>query len=196
METTDSSSPLENAAIREVLLVEYKSLREEIFKKMDHRTNLNISMLTVSMITLGAGVERKSEMILLLAPVVSVLFGFLIAFNNYSIYGITSHIRDSIEPKFRENESSLFQWHNIRAPGKDRMRRLMLVYHFPNMLAVITPSTAGVVSAWTIETISPVKAFLTLVDLAFITTYLVAYWTIARGSVHIRLENPEEIPQK
>lgn len=76
------------------------------------------------------------------------------------------------------------------------MRRLMLVYHFPNMLAVITPSTAGVVSAWTIETISPVKAFLTLVDLAFITTYLVAYWTIARGSVHIRLENPEEIPQK
>lgn len=108
METTDSSSPLENAAIREVLLAEYKSLREEIFKKMDHRTNLNISMLTVSMITLGAGVERKSEMILLLAPVVSVLFGFLIAFNNYSIYGITSHIRDSIEPKFRETRAAFF----------------------------------------------------------------------------------------
>jgi uncharacterized membrane protein len=71
--------------LSEVLLAEYKTLRDEILKKMDHRTSLVVCSVTVSSAVLGFGIERKSAPLLLVSPLVSLLIGILILFHNVQI---------------------------------------------------------------------------------------------------------------
>lgn len=54
----DETSDVE--VVREILLTEYKCLRDEVCKKMDHRVSLIVSSVTTSVVALGVGVERGS----------------------------------------------------------------------------------------------------------------------------------------
>jgi hypothetical protein len=53
---------------REILLAEYKALRDEIIKKMDHRATFRISALTLTVAAIAAGVQFRNNMLLLLVP--------------------------------------------------------------------------------------------------------------------------------
>lgn len=68
--------------VSEVLLAEYRALREEIVKKMDHRTSMVVCSVTVSSAVLGFGIERQSGPLMLVAPLVSLLLGIIILFHN------------------------------------------------------------------------------------------------------------------
>lgn len=92
---TDHRDPV----AREIILAEYKALRDEIIKKMDHRTTFRISALTLTLAAIGVGVERKSDVVLLLVPIVAVLFNFVAIYHSIQIGRAADYIRDKIEPK-------------------------------------------------------------------------------------------------
>lgn len=83
---------------REIILAEYKALRDEIIKKMDHRTTFRISALTLTLAAIGVGAERKSDVVLLV-PIVAVLFNFVAIYHSIQIGRAADYIRDKIEPK-------------------------------------------------------------------------------------------------
>lgn len=82
---------------RELLLTGYKALRDEICKKMDHRTSLLISSVTVEIAALGVGVERKSSAVLLLAAIFAFIFGMLTVFHGRQIGEVSQYIIRRIE---------------------------------------------------------------------------------------------------
>ena len=172
---------IDNPAIRELLLLEYKTLRDEIFKKMDHRTTLSVSSLTVSSVLLGVGLDRQSREILLVVPMISCLFGLLVAFNNLSINNITDYIRDDLEPRFSCYVPGLLLWHGSQAPRAKRMREIFAVYHLPNILVVLIPVISSVISAWAVLGSLAIGLFLTALDLLLTILYVSRYLRVARG---------------
>jgi hypothetical protein len=94
-------SNTEDDVAREILLTEYKALRDEIIKKMDHRATFRISALTLTLGAIGVGAERKSDVLLLLVPVVAVLFNVVAVFYSLQVARAADYIRDNIEPKLQ-----------------------------------------------------------------------------------------------
>ncbi|MEV7044290.1 hypothetical protein [Amycolatopsis sp. NPDC051061] len=98
VESSDVNDIIGDAGFaRDLLLAEYRTLRDEILKKMDHRTSLVVCSVTVSSAVLGFGIERKSASLLLVSPLVSLLLGILIAFYNMQIGIASEHLRRHYE---------------------------------------------------------------------------------------------------
>jgi len=87
---------------REILIAEYKALRDEIIKKMDHRATFRISALTITVAAMAAGVQFENNLLLLLVPIVAVLFSNVAVFYSVQIGRAADYIRDHIEPKLDE----------------------------------------------------------------------------------------------
>src|SRR3954465_3321262 len=83
--------------LREVMLTEYKALRDEQLQRMNNRITLIVASLTVSGALIGVGLERASAPLLLFVPVTASLFGLLHAYHHVAIKELGAHIRDAIE---------------------------------------------------------------------------------------------------
>ena len=123
----------------DVLLIEYRSLRDEILKKMDHRTSLVVCSVTVSSAVLGFGIDRRSGALLLVSPLVSLLLGTLILFQRVQIREAVEHLRERIEVPLVERFDGFVGWHMAERDPKYRLGRRMLPYHLPLILIAIAP---------------------------------------------------------
>lgn len=128
----------------EVLLAEYKTLRDEILKKMDHRTSMVVCSVTVSSAVLGFGIERQSGPLLLVSPLVSLLLGILILFHNIQIGEVSEHLRSHVEKPISGHFGGYKGWHELKGDPKDRLRQRMLPYHLPLVLIAITPAVVAI----------------------------------------------------
>jgi hypothetical protein len=170
---------LEDAAAREILLCEYRALRDEICKKMDHRTTMTVSSITVSLVALGVGIERKSGVLLLLIPMVCVLFGLFVVFNNKSIADISEYIKRNIESGFGRVHPAMPAWHTSLKHPAAHMKEIFTIYHLPNMLVVLAPSLASLAIAWAQEAPPTTLLPLTLLDALLLIAYILQYVRIA-----------------
>ena len=128
----------------DLLIAEYRTLRDEILKKMDHRTSLVICSATVSSAVLGFGIERQSPPLLLVSPVVSLLLGIFILFQNVQIRVLSEHLRERIEEPASRQVGRLTGWHQAMGDPKGGTRRLLLLpYQFPLVLITITPAVVA-----------------------------------------------------
>jgi hypothetical protein len=130
--------------VSDVLLAEYKTLRDEILKKMDHRTSLVVCSVTVSSAVLGFGIERQSGSLLLVSPLVSLLLGILIFFHNTQIGETSEYIRERIEGPISKRYPGLVGWHEEHGYPKNRLKQRMLPYHLPLILIAVAPAVVAI----------------------------------------------------
>lgn len=128
----------------DVLLSEYKALRDEILKKMDHRTSMVVCSVTVSSAVLGFGIDRKSAPLLLVSPLVSLLLGILVVFHNVQIGETSEHLRRQVEGPLAERFPGFLGWHHSKSDPKYRLKQRMLPYHLPLILIAIAPALVAV----------------------------------------------------
>lgn len=128
----------------DVLLAEYKSLRDEILKKMDHRTSLVVCSVTVSSAVLGFGIDRKSGALLLVSPLVSLLLGTLILFQNVQIGETAQHIRRQFDGPLVDRFDGYVGWHIYKRDPKYLFRQRILPYHLSLILIAVAPALVAI----------------------------------------------------
>ncbi|GGS58682.1 MULTISPECIES: hypothetical protein [Actinokineospora] len=158
---------------RELVLAEYRALRDESMKRMDHRVTLLVSSLTISGAILGFGVERKDGSLLLVAPVMAVLFGLLVLYHTAIVAEIAQHVATRIEAPMNALYDGAMGWHT-RPERQNRFRGLSLL-HLPIMLTVLAPTVAALVLAWQFDGSLGTKIPLAVLDGALVVYYLVQY---------------------
>jgi hypothetical protein len=164
----------------EFLLSEYKALRDEILKKMDHRTSMVVCSVTVSSAVLGFGIDRKSGSLLLVSPLVSLLLGMLILFHNVQIGETSEYLRQKIEDRLAVNFQGFSRWHgSSKSDPRFRIRKGMLAYHLPLILIAVSPAVVAIPLA--LANISPfiLTMPVLVVDVVLLAIYaalLVKHW--------------------
>ncbi|MFE5569417.1 hypothetical protein ACFQ68_30825 [Amycolatopsis japonica] len=128
----------------EVLLAEYRTLREEILKKMDHRTSMVVCSVTVSSAVLGFGIDRQSGPLLLVSPLVSLLLGILIVFHNVQIGECSDHLRKQVEDPLFETFQGFYGWHRGKSDPKYRVKQRIIPYLLPLILIATAPAMVAV----------------------------------------------------
>ncbi|WP_309115998.1 hypothetical protein [Saccharothrix sp.] len=128
----------------ELLLAEYKGLRDEIIKKMDHRTSMVVCSVTVSSAVLGFGIERQSAPLLLVSPLVSLLLGLLILFQNMQIGLASEHLRKNLEQPLSKHVTGFTGWHEAMANPRVRVVQRLIPYHLSLVLIAVAPATVAI----------------------------------------------------
>ncbi len=167
-------------AAREILLVEYKALRDEIAKRMDHRVTFRISALTLTLAATAVGVERKSGILLLLAPTVSIMFSTIATYISVQIERISGYLREVVEPKLNHLAAGSAGWHAFEGSRSSRFRQTFMPYHVPMFVLVVVPTFVAVGLGWTYTTSVPISTLLTVVDAVLFTLFM---WNYGRSEV-------------
>jgi hypothetical protein len=157
------------------MLTEYKSLRDECLKRMDHRVTLLVSSITVSSAIVGLGVERNSGTLLLVAPTVAVLFGLLVLYHTKVIADVARYLVAYIELPLDKQYPGTFGWHTRPPWRTTRFREIFTVFHLPIMLTVVVPAGAALVLAWQYEGPVGVKVPLAALDGVLVALYVTQY---------------------
>jgi hypothetical protein len=165
-----------DAAEREILLTEYKALRDEILKKMDHRATFRVSALTLTVAAIGVGAERKSGLLLLLAPIVITLFSNLAIYHSVQIARAANYIRDVIEPKLDRQAPGSIGWHHFTSDRSSQFRQTFLSHHVPNLMIVIVPTTVAVALGWSYPDSVLLSTIVTVVDSVLVGVFLWNYY--------------------
>jgi hypothetical protein len=132
------------AHIREMMLAEHSTLREEQLRRMDHRITLIVGSLTASAALIGVGLERQSAALLLTAPIIAGLFGLLHIYHHVAIREIGDYIREHLEIPLGDGLQEWQGWHVTHASPTKRFKRLLLVWHVPIMCVTLVPSVVSI----------------------------------------------------
>src|SRR5262245_27984252 len=154
----------------ELLLAEYRAMREEITKKMDHRTSMVVCSVTVSSAVLGFGIERQSAPLLLVSPIVSLLLGILVMFTNVQIGIASEYLRTRIERPVLSRFNDPVGWHQSMV-AKIRWAQQILPYYLPLTLIAVTPAIVAI--PLTLSNFGPVTS--TAPVLAVVCLLLILY---------------------
>jgi hypothetical protein len=168
----NSSADVE--ATREITLTEYRGLRDEICKKMDHRASFIVTSVTTSIVALGVGTERESGPILLLTPIIAALFGMLIIIHERQIKETSEYICDKIELPLSEVYPNSMGWHLTKGEMIKLQGRLPAFY-LPLILIMAIPSAAGFALAWSFRNPLGLTAPLAAAGLVLIIVYTIQY---------------------
>jgi hypothetical protein len=160
--------------VREILLTEYKCLRDEVCKKMDHRVSLIVSSVTTSVVALGVGVERGSGPILLLTPIIAGIFGLFIIFHDRQIGEVSDYICDKIESPLLKHYPNSIGWHLMRRRTVGRRERFPGFY-LPLFVVIFVPSVAGFSLAWTFRNPLGLTIPLAIASLGLLIVYPIQY---------------------
>ena len=157
------------------MLAEYRALRDEILKKMDHRTTYRLATLTLSVGATGVGVQLKSPLLLLLVPMITLLLGNLTAFQTIQVSRLSTYVREQIEKPLRNEFPDSMGWHHSNGNRTARLRESLAVSYIPNAAIPIVPSLVAAGLAWTYGDNLPGKVFLTCVDAVLLIYFLYLY---------------------
>ncbi|MCR3753726.1 hypothetical protein LX88_007735 [Lentzea californiensis] len=155
----------------DILLAEYKALRDEIIKKMDHRTTLRVSATTLSLAAVGVGVERRSSAILLLVPVIVALLANMANFQTVQIGRLSRYIEE-IEGKLVGLHPGVIGWHTRSTDRKLRFRQIFVVYHLPNLTIVLAPAFLAMTLGWIYSDSLKISVILTCFDTVVLGLFL------------------------
>ncbi|MGV9679221.1 hypothetical protein ACWDSJ_28400 [Nocardia sp. NPDC003482] len=160
---------------REIILAEYKTLRDEIMKKMDHRTTYRLATLTLSMATMGVGIQLRNALLLLLVPMVTIILGNLTIFQTMQISRMSGYIRDDIEKRLNAQYANPLGWHLSNEDRPKRLRESLIVSYIPNAAIPLIPSVVAIGLSWTLTGSAWARAAITVIDLALIAYFLFIY---------------------
>lgn len=160
---------------RELKLAEYATLREEILKKMDHRTTYRQTTLTLSLTALALGVQFKSSPLLLVVPMITILLGNLTIFQTMQVSRISAYLLENVEKPFNLQYPQAFGWHSSNQDRPRRLRESMVSSFLPNAAIPLVPSFVAIILAWGYSKDFRVTALMTAVDLLLIAYFIVVY---------------------
>jgi hypothetical protein len=160
---------------REIMLAEYNAVRDEILKKMDHRTTYRLATLTLSLTAMGIGIQLRSASVLLLVPMIAILLGNLTIFQTMQVSRLATYIRENIEKPFNSQYAGSMGWHLSHEDRPKRLRESLWVSYIPNAVIPLTPSLVSIVFAWTYNSSLQVTVFLSCVDLALMAYFVMIY---------------------
>jgi len=170
-----SSADADSGALT-VTLAEYKSLHDEMLKRMDHRVTLLTSSITVSGALLATGLQLKSAYILLTLPIISSLFGLLIVFHHRIIVDLGLYVKTHIESSLRLRFPGSIGWETFTHPlGPIRFTRLLSSWHFPIALLTLVPSLVALIFSWAFRSQLVLALFLTVIDSIMIVFFMYEY---------------------
>lgn len=169
-----SSQPIDDES-REIVLAEYKAMRDEILKKMDHRTTYRLATLTLSMATMGIGIQLRSALLLLLVPMITILLGNLTIFQTMQISRLATYVREHIEKRLNSQHPGSMGWHLSNEDRPARLRESLIVSYIPNAAIPLVPSLVSIGLAWTHNGSIWVKVSVMAVDMTLIGYFLVIY---------------------
>jgi hypothetical protein len=159
-----------------VMLAEYKSVRDELLKRMDHRITLLTSSITASGALLATGLQLKSAYVLLSLPIVSTLFGLLVIFHHRIIADLGLYVRDHIEGNLRLTFPGSIGWEtSIITAGPRRFKSLLGSFHFPMALLTLVPSLVALISSWAFKSELGLALALTVIDSMLIMFFIYEY---------------------
>jgi hypothetical protein len=170
------SAPQVNSSALTVILAEYKSIRDEMLKRMDHRITLLTSSITVSGALLATGLQLKSAYVLLSLPIVSILFGLLVIFHSRIIADLGLYVRDRIECNLRLSFPESIGWEtSIITAGPMRFKSLLGSFHFPMALLTLVPSLIALIFSWAFKSELILALSLTVIDSILIVFFMYEY---------------------
>lgn len=141
--------------------------------RMNHRITLLTSSTTSSAILLGLALERQSNWLLLLVPMVTCLFGLLVVYHNTIIYDIGDYIGACIEPRLNKVYPLVLGWQiSSRTP---RFKNIFGVWHFPMILVTLVPSFAAILLTFVSSRFEPGMMALLVLDILLLSYFLVEY---------------------
>lgn len=161
---------------REIMLAEYKSLRDETFKRMDHRITLFVSSLTISGAIAAIAVERRSGALLLLTPIFATLFGLMVLFHTKIIADIARYVVEKIELPLNEAYPNSIGWHIKPAWKGSKFRGILITFHVPMMLTVAVPALVTVALSWQYGDPPEILVPLMITDLGLVAFYFWQYF--------------------
>lgn len=161
---------------REILIAEYKALREEMVKRMDHRVTFRVSALALTLTATAVGVERRSGVLLLLAPIVTILLSNIATYISLRIDRIAGYIRSNIEPELNRLASRSAGWHRFDGDRPSQFRRMLVQYHVPILLLVLVPTVVAVGLGWVYEDSVSTSALITAIDVALLAMFAWNYY--------------------
>ena len=169
----DSGSISDEA--REIILTEYKALRDEILKKMDHRTTYRLATLTLSLATMGVGVQLRSAPLLLLVPMLTILLGNLSIFQTMQISRLATYVRENIEKRLNVQHPGSMGWHLSHEDRPMRLRESLIVSYIPNAAIPLVPSLIAIGLAWVYSENVWLTLSLSIIDSGLISYFLMNY---------------------
>ena len=160
----------------EFALAEYKTLRDEILKKMDHRTSLVVCSVTVSCAVLGFGVDKRSGPLLLVSPLISLLLGIFILFHNTQIAAASAYLRKTFDEPLSAGARGVPGWHIPAVEPGSRPGRRVLANHLPLVLIATAPALVAIPLAlanpnWVVWVILAVDGGLLAIYLTLLLRY-------------------------
>ncbi|UUV35957.1 hypothetical protein NQK81_21795 [Amycolatopsis roodepoortensis] len=162
----------------ELLLAAYRALRDEIVKKMDHRTALVVCSVTVSSAVLGFGIDRKSAPLLLVSPLVSLLLGILILFTNSQIGMASDYLRTRFNDPLLAPRHKQVGWHTSNMRIAYRFGLQTLNFRFPLALIAGSPVVVSVPIALSNVGSWAVTAPILIVVLLLLIVYTIQTFTL------------------
>jgi hypothetical protein len=161
-------------AEREIVLAEYRALRDEIGRIAGHRAMFRVVAFTLTSVAIGVGVERGSAVLLLLAPIAVLLGGHIVARQGVQIARVTDYIRDFVEPKLDRQATGSIGWHWFAS------ERLRASRHLGDLMIVVVLTGVAVTLGWLAFPFFTGRALaivtgVTVVDGALLVVFLSSY---------------------
>jgi hypothetical protein len=178
VDSAEKADYSDDAMVRDIILVEYKALRDEIAKKMDHRVTFRISALTLTLAATAVGVERKSGVLLLLAPIVSIMFSNIATYISSQIDRIVGYLREVVEPKLNHLAPGSACWHTFEGRRSSRFKQTFMPYHVPMLVLVVVPTFVAVGLGWTYANSVPISIIITVADVALFVLFMWNYFRL------------------
>src|SRR4051794_4219073 len=108
--------------------------------RKDHRTSTVVCSVTVSSAVLAFGIERRSGPLLLMSPLVSLLLGILILFQNAQIADASTYIRNYFENPILTRYRGYAGWHDDEHGLNRQIKRKLISYRLPLSLIAASPA--------------------------------------------------------
>ncbi|RSM50851.1 hypothetical protein DMA12_01540 [Amycolatopsis balhimycina DSM 5908] len=178
VDSVENAGDSDDAMVRDIVLVEYKALRDEIAKKMDHRVTFRISALTLTLAATAVGVERKSGVLLLLAPIVSIMFSNIATYISSQIDRIVGYLREVVEPKLNHLAPDSACWHTFEGSRSSRFKQTFMPYHIPMLVLVVVPTFVAIGLGWTYANSVPISIIITVADVALFALFMWNYFRL------------------
>jgi hypothetical protein len=118
---TGTNASKEPPEIHSLLLIEYGTLREEILKRIELRTQVTSLALIVFGTMMSFGLQARSSSVILLYPILAIFLAGSWTHNGIRIREIAIYIRDQIESRIGEN---ILAWEHRASPHQKPLDRL------------------------------------------------------------------------
>lgn len=123
-----------------ILIAEYNALIKEQHLRMDHRLRFIAFNILASGALMTIAFERDKYIILLIVPLMSSLFGMLMAYHSRAVQDISNHIKSEIASRINTLIGEQLPTWDVKPAPKGRIWYGIWCFHIPILASIILPA--------------------------------------------------------